>query len=942
MYSIFYFDTNSYNRFMRIAIIDIGWRRINALNPFAEAQGGSETWMLQISNEFVKQGHHIDLFMNTNVSSRNVNDNLVYLSEDQFGSYTKDKQYDFVILNRFFEKNGINYIQYIKSLGITKHIYIQIHDLSFVKDDSLFDIGEDMNKYGLNDDFVTLVTLNDFHRTNLLKQYPSLSNDILMIPNGLDLSLFDDNCEKRDNRIIWSSCAERGLDILINDIYPLVKKEIPDFGIDIAGYQDPGGLYAKEGYDIRYLGKLSKKQLYKQQSKHKVWFYPGTFAETFCITLLENIMNGVQVVSPLTYGTYATLGVYADEIAMKNSFSSDTYNAACQEAAEKIVKILKTDGKQPDIYKLIKNKITNEYNWTYSVNKYIEHFETLHLISMKPKYKAVFMSMFCNEKFFVDEEKVVEETWAEDLIKGVFPGYKFYAFTACDKNHPDECIDGNIIYVKTKDDVYSTFSKTRRAYQILQELGETFEFFFHTNTSTYINVPNTIRKIDECTQDSICSDWAGYYLKNNAGGYDFAYNIPSGFGYLLSKKIGDQIFYSGLDETNMNIIDGDDVVISQCLRKLGIQYDLKEFHAELPTKLGYRYKPFLEEDYERFTKDLNPQLDTLNERITDNPEEILNNCFMQVRSMYADLNERTEKGHELDHMKELHEVYKNNKANKHFDVLFLSMSCNDPFFKLSRQSVHETWAKDLIENKFGDKYKFFSYTSCDAEHPDECIDNNTIYVNTPDDIYHTYSKTIRCINYLYSLGYTFDWLVRMNTSTFVNVRKFIDEYKQWDKTDTFNFYKWPMYDHNGYVGQCISGWGFVISSQLINRFLFDRLDEDNLLYAEEIVNNSYEKFDDTILGAQICYYKNYYKEKYNIDIKQNTIPVRHYKCIPNCSVLRTDDIRPNNEIFDLPEERITNPVDAKNEYFVQVRNWGIKDARILEIEHMQELYDAIY
>lgn len=926
---------------MRIAIVDIGWRKINALNPFAEAQGGSETWMLQISNEFAKQGIRVDLFMNTNISTFLVNDNLMYLNCDQFEKYTEDKQYDFIILNRFFEKDGVNYIQYIKNLGITKHIYIQLHDLSFVYNDSLLVVGEDINKYGLNDDFVTLVTLNEFHRKNLLAQYPSLSKDIKMIPNGLDLSLFEENDAKRDNRIIWSSCAERGLDILINNIYPLVKKEIPDFGIDIAGYQDPDGSYAKNGYDIRYLGKLTKKQLYKQQSKHKVWFYPGTFAETFCITLLENIMNGAQVVSPLTWGTAPTLGEYADAIKMKNRFEGNTYNAACKEAAKMIIEILKTDGGQPAVYDLIKNKIRTEYNWTYSVNKYMDDFNSLHIVNhqTKPKYKAVFMSMFCNQQFFINQEKVVEETWAEDLINGVYPGYKFYAFTACDEAHPDECIDGNIIYVNTEDDVWHTFSKTRRAYQILQETGETFEFFFHTNTSTYINVPNTIQKIDECTQDTICADWAGYYLPDENDEYEFAYNIPIGFGYLLSEKIGNKIFYSGLDETNLRDRNGDDVFVGQCINKLSITYDEKCFNEN--PKLGHRYKPFLEEDRKRFAEHFDPKIDTINERLTDDPTNILNECFMQVRTLYADIDERTERGNEYEHMRELHKVFKDNQANKHFDVLFLAMSCNDPFFKLSRESVHTTWAKDLIDNRFGDKYKFFSYTSCDEEHPNECIDNNTVYVNVPDDIYHTYSKTVRCINYLYSLGYTFDWLVRTNTSTFVNVPKIIDEYKQWNKTDTFNFYKWSMYDGDEYVGKCLAGWGFIVSAQMINRCLFDRLDENNLSYAKIIFENGFQKFDDTILGAQLCYYKKYYKEKYNIDINQNVIPVWHYKCVPNSSVLRREDTQPGNEILDDPKERFT--IDKLNDaYFIQVRNWGIDETRILEIEHMQELYDATH
>ena len=51
----------------------------------------------------------------------------------------------------------------------------------------------------------------------------------------------------------------------------LIKKFVPDFGIDVAGYNDIDMSFDSD-VDIRYLGKLSKEQLYEEQRKHKVWF----------------------------------------------------------------------------------------------------------------------------------------------------------------------------------------------------------------------------------------------------------------------------------------------------------------------------------------------------------------------------------------------------------------------------------------------------------------------------------------------------------------------------------------------------------------------------------------------------------------------------------------------------------------------------------------------
>lgn len=69
---------------------------------------------------------------------------------------------------------------------------------------------------------------------------------------------------------------------------------------------------------------------------------------------------------------------------------------------------------------------------------------------------------------------------------------------------------------------------------------------------------------------------------------------------------------------------------------------------------------------------------------------------------------------------------------------------------------------------------WFCYTSCDDEHPGEGIDwkEHMIYVNAPDDIQSTYLKTRRTYELLKG-KVDYDWVVRTNTSVFVNVRNLL-------------------------------------------------------------------------------------------------------------------------------------------------------------------------
>ena len=634
---------------MKIAIVDVGWKKLNPINPFGDALGGSETWLIQISKEFSKTCK-VDVYCVCDAGFKI--DNLSFMHQQEF--LTTKEKYDFVILNRFFSKDNVNYIKFIRDHQIAKHVYIQIHDLSFLYNNHMMEIGTDVNKLYLNTDFVTIVTLNEWHRNNLLAQYKTLSNTPICIPNGLDLSLFKENKNKRDNRILWSSCEERGLDFLVNDIYPLVKKQIPDFGIDIAGYND---LHIKSNdEDVKILGKLTKEQLYKEQSKHKVWFYPGTFAETFCITMLENVMNGCQIVSPLTYGMEPTIG-YADEIRTKFNFRTQKEQAV-KECANKIIKILKSDNERPAVYDKIVEKIKNEYNWIYSVNKYLEHFNSLPeydftkntIKNIKSEKKILILTMSCNIPYFKALLATEKDTWAKDVIKGKYENVYWYAYTNCDKKHPVPCIDqeDNMIYVNTGDGLYDTYDKTKEAYKLIVDSGLNFDYVVRTNTSVYINVDNLIKKVNSTDDDYVLGGEVGYYHKFSDGHRVFKFNIIVGLFMGMTKEKFDAAMTA--DKNYDTIPTSDDVIISRRLHDLYPDLIIVSPNPDCPTTYP-RYKAHLPED-----EALETGFNGFKGTFTNDPSVVNDNVVVQLRTLYGDLHERSEKGHEFEHFYELYDA----------------------------------------------------------------------------------------------------------------------------------------------------------------------------------------------------------------------------------------------------------------------------------------------
>lgn len=98
-------------------------------------------------------------------------------------------------------------------------------------------------------------------------------------------------------------------------------------------------------------------------------------------------------------------------------------------------------------------------------------------------------------------------------------------------------------------------------------------------------------------------------------------------------------------------------------------------------------------------------------------------------------------------------------------ILILCMTCNKPKFDELENSIRQTWAKNIIENKISNM-KFFFYTAGNKNYID--YENNKIYVNSGDEIYNTFSKTKKCIKLIEKENIEYDYIVRVNTSTFIN------------------------------------------------------------------------------------------------------------------------------------------------------------------------------
>lgn len=636
---------------MNIAIIDIGWCELTVDSLKKKALGGSETWLMQISQEFAKDSK-VTVFCNT--PEEQERDNLKFIPLKSIIRYFNINRphYDFVILNRIIHRYKTDFIGLIRQYNVTENIYIQMHDLSLLYDDHLATESELRSSCLFDKRVRGFVFLTPWHANNFFRQYPSLRTCGIIVPNGVDTSLLPKQEQMRDNRILWSSCIERGLDILVDDIYPLVKKEISDFGIDVAGYNDLSSVDIQDK-DIRILGNLTKEELYNEMSKHKAWFYPGIFAETFCITMVENALNKVNIISPFTYGTDNILPNGLRNSKLKHTFfnrDSEEYKAACEEAAKHIVNTMQHYDEINKYLDVIKEHCMR-YNWFNAVDRYKQYFNNdTYKYPVKKKLKGIFLSQSCNNDFFKRESELVEQSWAKELIEGKHPGYEYFRYTACDADHPLPCIDEHIIYVNNDDTLYQTYEKMRSAYRLLLTEGYDFDYIFRTNTSTFVNVPLAIKAIETASSNQVVSDICGYYIKMPNGELNFQFNTFTGNAYIMSKQVADRIFTSNFDSTISSIPDGDDIITARIIDEIFNDNTIQfvALNVDPETKQGTLCKRY------KFT-DLSTDNDKEHkERYTDNPNVVKQYVTTSYRYNSLDFKEREI---EFEHLLELYHSY---------------------------------------------------------------------------------------------------------------------------------------------------------------------------------------------------------------------------------------------------------------------------------------------
>src|SRR3990167_6576968 len=260
--------------------------------------GGSETAGICLSRELAKLGHRVKVF--SNCERPGEYDGVQYNPLAMFMENYERVPGDVLIAQRTPEP-------FVLRSSHRLHL-LWCHDLA---------LGRTANAYRSilwNTD--RYITVSQWMRDQYSLTYNIPDHVIYASRNGLALFRFPkvDVRKKLRKRLVYSARPERGLDILLERIFPALLEKDPEFELALFGYDNPVdhmkefyadlSLKAKKfGDKVRFMGNLAKPDQYRAYAKFGIYAYPTPspkfrdFREVSCISAMEAMAAGMPIVT---------------------------------------------------------------------------------------------------------------------------------------------------------------------------------------------------------------------------------------------------------------------------------------------------------------------------------------------------------------------------------------------------------------------------------------------------------------------------------------------------------------------------------------------------------------------------------------------------------------------------------------------------------------------
>lgn len=250
-------------------------------------------------------------------------------------------------------------------------------------------------------------------------------------------------------------------------------------------------------------------------------------------------------------------------------------------------------------------------------------------------------------------------------------------------------------------------------------------------------------------------------------------------------------------------------------------------------------------------------------------------------------------------------------------ILILAMSCNQDLFIKQEQNIKSLYAKDILDEKYKN-IDFWIYTASPDSKYHVNKKQHKLYVPCDDSLNGTYEKTYKVFNLINKLGFEYDYILRTNLSTYINVKLLNDFINGNSGINDRKMYTGMVYctrDATGPYEWCLYGCGNCL---IISKFWVD------IIAANHV--SKYKSMNYTVNPMGDVYY--------NIDDNAIGLVVNCYSMLNNIDMYDVWNnilFPPTNEILEDPQNYIAIPF----------RDYVNEDRMTAELERSKYLHNVI-
>jgi glycosyltransferase involved in cell wall biosynthesis len=294
---------------MKIAFIDTLGLTYDGSTLSKRGLGGSESAVIRMAEELAKIGFDVTVYNDcvSDDSTPGFYNEVLYSPISAANRATR--QNDVCIVSRSIKPIEEDWSVVVNS----KHVCLWMHD-TFCEGDNqieyLVNVGKLQEIFTLSDWHTGYVTHCDH---GFRRNYDVLKNHIFMTRNGIGNMNpgWIDVRDKDPNLFVFNASVTKGMVPLVKQIWPEVKRRIPEAKLKIVGgfykFREAAGpdqqqkdwaeLVIQYGGDIEFTGVITQQEISDILRKASYMIYPVAFPETFGISTLEALAHNVPLIT---------------------------------------------------------------------------------------------------------------------------------------------------------------------------------------------------------------------------------------------------------------------------------------------------------------------------------------------------------------------------------------------------------------------------------------------------------------------------------------------------------------------------------------------------------------------------------------------------------------------------------------------------------------------